>query len=289
MKKYFCKIIPAVLILFCACEYETLPTYSGIDQIYFEFADVEAGARSVGNSRTIKFGYDDIMKSDSIVRIRVKVMGTVTDFIRPVSFELDESINYEDEANDNGDIKIVQIGRDIELLHNESFIPAGSITGVISVKLHNTDFLNDITFAAPLRLVENEHFKTDYTHTRSAYINEIYNFDVGTMFYLYFDNASEMPNLWAHPSYFQHFTNAFGPYSRKKFELMTQVLTGCTREYFTYLPHENPTTVFSDRFPIMVMTAWGRAFSIFLREYELQHGEPMLEEDGTVMEGGNYT
>ena len=289
MKKYFCKIIPAAFIFLYACEYETLPTYSGIDQIYFEFADVDAGARSIGNERTIKFGYDDIMKSDSTVRIRVKVMGSVTDYVRPVSFILDESISYDDDEDDNGDIKIVQMGRDIELLHDLSFIPAGSITGVISVKLHNTDFLNDITLAAPLRLIENEHFKTDYTHTRSAHINEIYDFDVGTLFYLYFDNASEMPNLWAHPSNFENFNNAFGPYSRKKFEIMCQILTGCTRELFTYLPDENPSDVFSDRFSIMLVAAWGRALNIFLREYELLNGEPMLEDDGTVMVGGVFT
>ena len=283
MKKYFLKLIPAVFIFLYSCEYETLPTYSGIDQIYFNFADVAPEATSFSNAGIVKFGYDDVIKSDSTIRITVKVMGSVADYDRPVNFRL---VELPDHYFDEGTY-VVQLGRDFDLLPDQSMVRAGSITGSIVVRLRNTEALDNKTFVAPLRLLENEHFKADYTHTRSVWINERYP-DIGSMYYIFFDNESDMPNLWAHPSNIDDFTRAFGPYSRKKFELMCQVLTGCTRELFTYAEGENAREVFSDRFSIMVISAWGRAFNVFLREYELTHGEPMLEENGELMVGGIF-
>jgi len=272
-QKFFLTLVAVFPLLF-SCEYETLPTYSGVDQIYFANYDVPSGNTSVTNGRIVKFGYDDVIKADSTITILVKVMGSITDFPRSVDFILDETKSS------------AKLGRDIELLHERSLVPAGVNTGRIVVKLKNTEALDDTLLVATLRLVENEFFKTDYIRTPSKYVNEHFKFE-STEYLVLFDNAFEMPNLWAHPTHGAQITTAFGKYSRKKFELMCQVLPGCSRAYFTYKEGENPQTVFNSRFPIGVISAWARALHNYLLEYYEKNGEWLLDENGEVIESGS--
>ena len=278
MKRYFYIICPVAFIFLYACEYETLPTYSGVDQIYFEYAD-GGNERDIIDSTIVRFGYDIVRKTDSIISIRVKVMGSVADFDRPVNFSMVEAASES------------QLGRDVELLLDGSFVPAGSVTGVVRIKLNNNEALDEVGddfMIVVLRLEESEFFKTDYTHTRLTNVNSRGNI-VATEYKVWFNNASDIPNLWAHPANFTNFTNAFGEYSQKKFDLMCAILPGCTRELFTYQPGENPQEVFSERFSVGLTSAWGRALNNYLREYEILHGEPLLEDDGTVMTGGVFS
>jgi len=286
IKKYL--TILAILPFLYSCEHETLPTYSGIDNIYFNaydpvrlndfpnFLTVKSGSDSINTLfSSVKFGYDPVIKTDSVISLMVKVLGSVTDYDRPVNFILSDSWSS------------AQLGKDIELLTDRSFVPAGSITGNIYIKLHNSEWLNDNEHIATLRLAENEFFKTDYTRTRFTSINRDEKF-MSTQFLVQFDSMNETPNLWAHSTYGANISLFFGKYSRVKFAAMCEVLPGCTREYFTYEPDENPQTVFLERFPTGLMTGWARGFYLYLLYYEEINGEPLLDENGEEVKNGVY-
>jgi hypothetical protein len=226
------------------------------------------------DSVVVKFGYDAVIKSDSVIKISVKVMGSVVDYDRPVNFILVDSTST------------ARLGGDVELLTDRSFVPADSISGNIYVKLHNTENLNDTSLVASLRLIENEHFKADYHFTRYADVNRD-SIIMSTQIRVRFDNGSEMPNMWANPTTKMYFDMIFGSYSRVKFTLMCQILPGCTREYFTYASGENPQTVFSARFPMGLLAAWARGLNTYLTTYKSEHdGIPLYDENGNEVKSG---
>jgi hypothetical protein len=271
MKIHIYNTIALLASLLYSCQYEALPTYSGIDQIYFSYSDsLRLGTVDFiqTDSVVIQFGYDAVIKSDSIVGIGVNVMGNVVDYDRPVRFMLVDSTST------------ALRGRDVDLLPDRSLVPAGKNTGKIYIKLYNTDNLNETSLLASLRLLENEYFKTDYRLTPVDYINSEGKM-VSTEYRVRFDNANERPNLWANPTTSVFFDMVFGTYSRVKFTLMCQILPGCTREYFTYGPDENPMTVFNERFPIGLMAGWARGLNSYLAAYKEEHNDtPLCDENG---------
>ncbi|MDR1783750.1 MAG: DUF4843 domain-containing protein [Dysgonamonadaceae bacterium] len=258
-----------------SCEQETIPTYSGDDQIYFKYADEDISSYII-DSAFIRFGYDIEIKPDTIYKIGVKLQGKLTDYDRPVALEF---INSQTTAT---------VGRDIEFVQEESFVPAGSIYGYVAVKVYNNENLaNDAVLKAALRLVPNEYFKTDYITTRIKPFNK--DSVVATEFRLLFDNANEMPNFWANATYTTRFNMFFGAYSRKKFALLCELFK-FNREYFTYdtsLTAAQITTLYNSRFPSALTMAWSKSFNLYLTEYKNTHdGQPLLEDDGTEMKGG---
>jgi hypothetical protein len=265
--KKYALFLTALCFLY-SCEYELLPTYSGQDQIFFRYAD-EGMAINRVDSTVIKFGYDPEMKTDSTIRIGVQVMGAVTDFDRRVNFIMVDSSSTAKPG-------------DVELLHDRSMLPEGTNIVYISIKLHNTDALNDTMLLASIKLVENEFFKADYEISSrfSATEREQKN---AVRFRVWFDNSSDVPNMWF--TYARRFNSFFGPYSRVKFDFMCQVIPGASREYFTYLPDEDPGTAWRERFPMSLMGAWARRLNTALAEYEREHGAPLLDENGNEVRG----
>ncbi|MDR3297569.1 MAG: DUF4843 domain-containing protein [Prevotellaceae bacterium] len=267
MKKFFwLTLLP---LLASSCEYETLPTYSGQDQIYFAFADATTAA-DLTNSKVLHFGYDLPQRPSQTLSIPVKVMGSIADFSRAVSFKLDGGSAVE--------------GLDIELMSDSSFVPAGSNNGRIMVRLLNTERLNNTTLTTALRLQQNEHFNVDYSE-----FYRWHQFDTvidARLFLVSFDNAADKPNLWAAQE--SLFSNLFGDYSNVKLELMCQ-LFGLTRAYFEYDSEaENSLTIFNLRFPGALTTTWVRYLNRYLKEYADAHnGEPLRDENGNVIVTGS--
>jgi hypothetical protein len=272
MKKYILLVILAAV--FNACEYETLPVYSGENQVYFNYADDLYDANTpVIDSLLVHFGYDIVPKADTTITVAIKIMGSIADYDRPVDFIIIDSLTT------------AVVGQDIELLKDKSFITANKVTGKIAVKLKNTENLNDTVLRVAFLLVENQHFKADYDQTRYASINNKGNI-ASNRYRILFDNSSDMPNLWAHATYAVRFNTFFGPYSTKKFRIMCE-LFHFDWDYFTYLPNETPSTIFNARFPSTLTIAWARAFNRYLDEYAALNGERLLEDNGTEMKGNS--
>jgi hypothetical protein len=274
MKKYFYCLLVS-LALFSSCEYETLPTYSGQNEVFFDYASSTVES-SIIDSTFVRFGFDPVVKLDSTISIVVRTIGHVTDFDRPVDFTLDEAIST---AILNGDV---------ELLKDKSFISAGKTTGRIYVKVKNTEKLNGQNLLAGLVLTENEYFKTAYKLTLHTSINKTEKIDA-TKYRVWFDNTSDIPQFWAHPTYATRLNMFFGPYSLKKFRIMCE-LFGFDWDYFSYpsdLTSTQISALYNVKFPSALSMAWSRAFNIYLDEYEILYGERLKEDNGTVMIGGS--
>jgi hypothetical protein len=259
-----------------SCKHEPLPTYSGEDMIYFAYAG-SAFQYEIIDSMIVKFGYDAVIKTDSVIEIGVKLMGDVKDYDRPVAVAVD------------GNVSTALSGTDVELLPELSLLPAGKIEGKILLRLKNTERLNDTSLLVALRLKDNEHFKAEYTGTLFASVNREGKID-GTKFRVRFDNGTEMPSIWANATLKSRFDMIFGAYSNAKFNLMCQILPGCSHEYFTFLPGEekDPNAVFSRKFPMGLLSGWAIGLNMYLNTYKAEHdGEPLRDENGNEIKSGN--
>ena len=282
-----CLIAIAASLFQYACEYEPLPTYSGVDNVYFFYAAVGLSGTPVDSS-SIMFGYDLIPKTDSVIYIMVRILGSVKDYPRTVSFTLDEERST------------AQLGRDVELLslndddvlssagaNASGVVPAGGVIGLIAIRLFNNESLADgASLVAALKLVENEHFKVDYTYSeRFRGVSQARNYNA-TRYRVWFNNNNERPNMWTPATYESEFTRAFGVFSREKFRLMCEILPGCSWDYFSYGPGQRPEDVFSDNFPVALLMGWSRTLRFYLEYYEELNGEPMLDENGLIITSG---
>lgn len=246
-------------ILLISCKKETLDTYSGINQVYFRFANATISSTMLVDSVFVHFGYDNIIKSDSIIGINIMVLGDVVNYNRLVNFAIIDSMTTAKSS-------------DYELLKNESYIIADSIGGQLKIKLKNTESLNDTVLKIGIVLLDNEYFNTDYDETHFDFINKEGKIKANR-FYVKFDNANVMPNLWAARE--AGFKSMFGNYSKVKFDFICESLN-LTREYFTYIEGvENPGTVYSARFSIS-----GRPWARYLKELLQEMNPPLKDENG---------
>jgi hypothetical protein len=261
-------------LVFSACEHEKLDTYSGQNEIYFQYA-IASSTVDVVDSTVVHFGYDTPIKEDSLIRIKVKVMGDVVDFDRAVAFELETASS-------------AQSGQDVELLLDSSYVKAGKTVGQVAIKIKNTANLDDKILNANLKLLSNEFFQTDFKSTSFSSVNATGKIN-SIKYRVLFDNANEKPNLWAY--YDSRFTPYFGTYSKKKLDLICELIN-ITREYFTYTRTETQTeaqaasAAFSAKWPTSIMLFSARTLNNYLSNYKRTHGEPLLEDDGTEMVPG---
>jgi hypothetical protein len=266
MKSYLTRLALLAAMLAGSCGYEGLPTYSGQDQIYFTYAD-DVLANMV-DELFVHFGYDDPMKPETTLYVSVKVMGSVADVDRPVSFVVVDSLST------------ATMGRDVELLPERSFVPAGEIFGSVAIKIKNTTALRDTLLRTSIRLVENEYFRADYTKTRFSNVNTEGKI-VSTEYHLRFDNASDMPRLWIEN--LVQCTSMFGEYSNTKFDLMCSLL-GFDRSYFSY-DEGNPTELFNARINLYSLS-WIQTINRYLQEYREKNGYPLRDEYGNEVKMG---
>jgi hypothetical protein len=274
MKKNISFLLLPVLLFFYSCEKETLPVYDSPDQIYFNYADNTVVAQVI-DSTIVSFGYDFVIKSDSIFSIKVKVMGKVADYDRPVAFVLDPT-------------STAKAGVDIDLIPEQSFVPADSITGKVTVRLKNTQTLTSQALKAALKLVDNEFFQTNYKTTIYSSVNNAGKI-VSTEYRIWFNCFTDLPSFWAHTTYAVRFNSFFGPYSRKKFVILCD-LFGFDWDYLSYPAGSTSAQIsalYNARFPSALTIAWSRAFNTYLDEYESINGTRLLEENGQPMVGGS--
>jgi hypothetical protein len=251
----------SLLILLVSCEHDSLSTYKDVDRIYFQYAGNTPPA-STSDEVKINLGYDNPIKSDSIVTIKVKLMGHLSDVNRPFKYEV---ITRESSA--------VQ-GTDVEIL--PSFIPARQEVGELLIKVYNSTKIETATLLARIRLLPNEYFHVDYTQTYP--VSSTKN---GLEYNIYFDCKTDMPSLWADRDGENRLADYFGTYSNVKFNLICEVC-GVTREYFMHNPEtEKAIDVVNKRIPVEIARGWISQLNRYLKAYKNSHdGEPLTDENG---------
>jgi hypothetical protein len=267
MKKNSVLLTSLFLLLAAACSHDTLPVYEDVDRVFFKWArptnDVMEIVGKSSDQIKVNLGYDNPVKNDSTIFVEVSMMGFVSDQNRPISAEV---IKNESSAVE---------GHDIEIL--PSFIPAGEVEGKLGIKVKNSEKLTNTTLMARLRLAPNEYFHVDYTQTRVSGNKN------GLEYNVYFDAKADMPSLWADASAAVQLNAYFGPYSNVKLQVICEVC-GFTRDYFMHDPGtENALDVLNARLPATVAMGLISQVNRYLKQYEKENGEPLKDENGSVI------
>lgn len=287
MKNIKNKLILFLLVLcYSSCEEAELETNPVRDDIFFHYSLTKSSSmdkgdiapQSVVDSVVIRFGYDIVPKQDSVVAIRLRLLGGFSSEFRPVNFVL-----VDDDTSD----RAAKLGEDIELLHDASGIWPDSRNGYVFVKLKNTEKLKTKSLRATIRTAPNEYFPAMYDKIEEE---KKYNSDSlfkSNTYSIVFDAINDKPNLWA--AYEDRFTkNVFGKYSLVKFNFICEVLH-MDYAYFTYDPTtENPATIYNQRFKIADVNGWKVVLQLALEKYERENGVPLKDENGEVVVIGGF-
>jgi len=269
MKTAFIKLFVFSIVLFAvSCANDKLPTYKDVDRIYFKWAETLPTSADGAPQIKINLGYDIPMKDDSIINVKVNMMGRLSDIDRPVSVAL---IPTESSAI---------LGEDIEIL--PSVIPANLDEGVVRIRLINSEKIATNTVMARIRLVPNDYFHVDFTQSLGSQGGRnALEYDI------FFDAKTDMPNLWADPTVGVRLTAYFGKYSNAKLTLICEAC-GVTRDFFMYDPAtEVALDVLNARIPMQVTYGMISQVNRYLNAYKLAHdGQPMLDEFGDEMKTG---
>lgn len=277
MKKIQIYFLTIFILFGASCEHDKLDTYSDLtDDIYFEYAFhplSTGGVKYDEDSTTVRFGYDTPMKSDSTIKIKMRLLGDVVDYDRPINFTLEES-------------ESVKLGRDVELLHDQSCLKADSIYGYIYIKIKNNGNLGDTTLLAKLRTMPNEHFRAEYDEVYKNKDNNKEGKIKSNTYRVFYTAKNSMPLLWAASEL--RFRNVFGTYSDVKFDFIIKTLR-LDYSLFVYNPEtEVANEVFAARFPISKTNGWKLLLRIALEQYEEEHGEALKDENGKYVEIGGF-
>jgi hypothetical protein len=187
--------IAATALLLFACKKSTIPTYSGMEAIYFSNS---SDTSRIYDSSKITFAYDVLSKKDSTIRVRVYTTGQVKDYDREFKLTLIDSITTA--------VKDVNYS----LVTNKLVIKAGTAFTYISFKLYRTPEMVSKTYLINLLLEPNENFTTDYYW-------DWYNLTLkrGKSLLLYtitFDDIFSQPRNW--------FVDNFGKFTRTKLNML---------------------------------------------------------------------
>ncbi|MDR1720265.1 MAG: DUF4843 domain-containing protein [Dysgonamonadaceae bacterium] len=265
--------------VFTSCDYDTLPTYNDVDRVYFDYAawvlqelPVQGYTSTTPNQVKILFGYDKVIKADSTIAIKVRVMGSPVATDRPIAAEV---IATESSAT---------AGTDVEIL--PSVIPANEVVGSLYIKLKNTEKLKTNTLLARIRLVPNDYFHVDFTNTRSGSDR------TATEFEIYFDAKKEAPGLWVYTASTPNLNTYFGTYSSVKLDAICAA-TGYTREDFEYdadaaEEYESGVQAYvkkelDTRFPSALTFGLVLQLNYYLVAYKAANGVDLVDENGNIV------
>jgi hypothetical protein len=262
--------ISVVALTLVSCDHDTLSTFEDVDRVYFEYAALsitELSSQHIAvedaDRIQIGFGYDNPVKADSIIGIKVKLLGRTASEDRPFTAEI---IAGESTALTAEDIEILP-----------SVMPANAAVGTLNIKLNNTGKIKTSTLMARVRLTPNRSFHVDYTYVQTSPSSKS-----GIEFSIYFDAKTDMPNLWADPGGKVVIERYFGPYSNKKLEVIC-LACGFTREYFMFDPAVDGTGTEVVNKRITSPMAYGFIILVnnYLENWKKSHdGEPLRDENG---------
>lgn len=202
--------------------------------------------------------------TEVILETRVRTMGKVKDYPRPVALSVDEEHTTAVE------------GVHYEVNLDTVMIPAGESEVMVGVKFLRAADLMGKKVQLVLKLEENEYFKIYFTEQNNT--NVYYGTEMKIMADRFRFTVSE---IYTEPSYWSFALDAFGEWSVAKFRLVNEVCE---------IPVEDwerggygDSKVQAGRFPIYGLMV----------QRELQAladaGTPVLDDDGSYMQlGSNY-
>lgn len=162
--------------------------------------------------RDISFGYAGASVRDSIISIPIGTSGA------PISSDRIYRVVETEETS-------MKVGVHYDFVDDIQRIRANRTTDTLRIRLHRVEDIAENKVFLGLRLVENENFgvKLPYTYVNSIRYYSVLNFGINS------DDIAGIPFIWTattNPTNLRTSTvNYLGPYSKKKVELMIDVLS----------------------------------------------------------------
>ena len=191
---------------FSSCKEDQLITYeqsSGGENIYFtqKFYDIN----QTDFFQAVSLGLIPKSKTDSIIKIPVSITGKAVNYDRPISVKF-------------ADTSSMILGEHVDFI-NPPIIRANRINDSISLVLHRTPDLESKRVYLNLLLSKNEHFDINIPVKKNGS-----NVNLLLSYKIYFDDMFPTSFLWTTFIGKSTIIAFFGEYSRKKVELMLEVL-----------------------------------------------------------------
>lgn len=231
-----------------ACKKEGLGRYdqqaSG-SSVYFP--EAVGTVTSVSISKTISFGYVGYSKRDSILAIPIAVTGDTMQVDRPVKVSLGTGTTAVE-------------GTHYSFLKSP-VIRAGKVTDTVYVKINRTADMTTKQFELNLLLEQNDYFSTRLRDTAANYLK----------YKLLLDDMAGTSYLWVSFSNTRGILSYFGDYSRRKVDLMIEVLQVDPALFYD--------PVNGSFFGTSRVLAYGRYMALWLTQ-EANAGRIYLDENG---------
>ncbi|RBL89173.1 DUF4843 domain-containing protein [Chitinophaga flava] len=237
-----------VLYALAACKKDTLDTWKGTDDIYFENSIVEDAKRQKSDSIDIFFIFAPASTTDSVLRIPVKTMGAPVPYDRTFKIGLDSSTAV--------------AGKHFDALPEAFVMRANRIVDTVQVRLHRTPDMIAETFVLMLNLKPNEYFTTYMD--RFMLNNSANSFRRCTSLRIRVNDVLSRPKTW--------WDYMFSTFSRKKFQLICSV-TGYDPAKLAGQP------------PIADLSFLGKVTQRYLKD-QAKAGNVIYEDDGSIMTMG---
>ncbi|WP_200976055.1 DUF4843 domain-containing protein [Echinicola sp. 20G] len=250
MKKLIQNIYLLLAIVACwSCVEDELDTFQNEDSIYFSMSTEGTSVNPDTDSLFYSVGLVPQTFTDTIISIPVKVLGLVKDQERSFTVELSQGTT-------------AQEGVDFEFV-NDHVIPAGEVSSNIDIRLIKTEEIAEDTVVLKLKLLSDDHFKTEMTTYIDRYGEaQLSHVDLD----IYLTGVIQEPQYWFEPY--------LGKFSAKKFFLMVDVLG------FDPLIYTGNVSLSQNQY-------FGIAMKRYLDEQKAL-GNTIYDEDGTEMEMGVY-
>lgn len=230
-------VIVATAMATVACKKDLMTYDTSMTNVYFAF-----GGQMTGAVDSLSLGIvENGAPKDSVIGVRVEIMGMPTGYDRAISFEIP----------DDGYTNAVE-GRDYELLTEESMVPADSIWGEVKVKLLSSEQLTaagTVGMKLKLRLLPNEHFTTDYSALADPEVardEERRKYNMNSLNYkIRFNNNTQVSILWIAETYssqspgvsaYNSWISFWGKFSPQKVAMIIEASDGGTDEIGMYPP-----------------------------------------------------
>jgi len=248
MKK---NILYILLFLTASCQRSEIPHYSGTAGIYFEvYKEIVPGTVWRTDTSIVTFAYHPT-KTDSVITLSIRVKGDTMPKDRQYQIKvIDTAANA------------AKPGIHYEALATTTLVPAGKSQVLLPVKFLKHPDMQIKTFSLSIQLLENENFKTDLPQ---LYVPESKKYISATIHTILVDDALARPKYWL--------DGYLGPYSRKKYILLCQLL-------------DIPVTTLNNNISVGTVKYYGNFMKTWLAD-EAAAGRIVYEDDGSVMKMGD--
>lgn len=268
MKLKYIYLVTFLLALSVSCQKDEIMTFNLEDTgIYFQNGGqtrLFINSESYYDSIDFSFGVTSEHVKDTIIYAKLKTMGKVKEYDRPVKMSIDAAYTTAEE----GKHYTVDLGKAV--------IPAGSSSIEFPITLHRASDLMNNKVQLMLKLEDNEHFKIIFTEQKNTNVHA----DEGAQ--IMADRFKILiSEIYTQPGYWSTATGYFGTWTVDKYKYINNYFDIPIEDWETNWGRDG-SKIQSGKFPVYA----------YILQNALQEaadaGTPVMDGDQYMQLGNNY-